>query len=68
MEHSPNCTMYRFCSPTLIRLAALGTFPEGEGIRCGGDAGGAEPRPYTHPVTLLKDPRDCHASVRTGSQ
>ena len=33
MEHTPNCTMYRFYSPTLIRLALLGTFPGGEGFR-----------------------------------
>ena len=30
LEHSTNCTMHRFCSPTLIRLAPLGAFPEGE--------------------------------------
>ena len=38
MEHSPNCIMYRFCSPTLIRPSVCtgGSFPGGEGIRCGG--------------------------------
>ena len=35
MEHASNCTMYRFCSPPLIRLALLGTFPGGEGFRAG---------------------------------
>ena len=35
MEHSSKCNVVRNCSPTLIRLAPLGTFPRGEGIRCG---------------------------------
>ena len=37
MEHSSKCDAIRYCSPTLIRLAPLGTFHKGEGIRCGGD-------------------------------
>ena len=35
MEHSSKCDAIRYCSPTLIRLAPLGTFHKGEGIRCG---------------------------------
>ena len=37
MERSSNCDAIHNCSPTLIRLALLGTFPGGEGIRCGAD-------------------------------
>ena len=36
MEYSPNCTIHQYCSPALIRLAPLGTFPGGEGRRRGG--------------------------------
>ena len=53
MEHASNCTMYRFCFPTLIRLALLGTFPGGEGF-C------ADRFVYLHPIfphILAKSPR-----------
>ena len=45
--------MYRYCSPTLIRLALLGTFPGGEGIRCGGDSGG-QGRPPLHSESMAQ--------------
>ena len=32
MEHSSKCNVVRNCSPALIRLASLGTFPGGEGF------------------------------------
>ena len=57
----------RICNAPSSRTAALGIGPYRVRWKIEGRADRVV-RPYKPPETLLKDPRDCHTSVRTGSQ